>query len=103
MAHDNLLAGLLHGLAGDGHLPADDIIGDVEQRQCRPQIVGAKREVAPVWLRGRTQAQPVTVGKPSVELRRSPVRALARQSCGDLAYLALRPDDQAAEAGVDMQ
>src|ERR1700730_11435284 len=62
-----------------------------------------KRQIAPTRLRGGTQAEPVAVGKPRINVRRAPIGALARQSCGNIPHLALRPDDQAAKARIDTQ
>src|SRR5439155_15649524 len=79
-AHDTF-ASPVGELAGDGHTPADDIVGDVEQAQDRTQVVRAKAQGSRAGRAVCVQIELAAVDKARVDPGSTPVLALSEQVC----------------------
>ena len=76
MAGDNPLACPSTDLAGYRDLPADDIVGDVEQAQGRPEIVAAESKIAAAPLRAERKLSRRPLGNRASICAASPIGAV---------------------------
>ena len=104
MGPQHLFAGLPRQLSVDPEPPAGNGIRDVEQLEHGAEIVGLNHQLLTVALPRRDAARERP--RPSVmrvDLGRPPFPAVPQQIGGDLAQLAVRAEQQAADAGIDRQ
>src|ERR1700756_522585 len=100
MAVDDAFALFIGELSSNRHLPADDVVGDIEGGQGGAEIIGAEGKTAPTCFVAGPQAEPVAIDEPRIDLCALPVGALPEEPRGDIANLVLRSADHAAALGI---